>query len=414
MDSQLRAWWWHRQGLDGALDGTDPATVLARTGWARSVGGVNPYLTLFARAGTSRERADAALQALEIHELPAARGCTYVVPREHFALALQVGRSAPEAEVKVVEKLGVPRAEVDRLCAAVLDVVGEHPMDPAELKDALGGAVRNLGEEGRKKGQATTLPVALGLLQAAGEIRRVPVNGRLDQQRYGYVRWHAPGTGWSDDEARAELARLYFDWIGPASMAHFRWFSAFSLATAKKATAGLGLVDVGDGLLALPERAKEYAGYVPPERPAHSLLASIDALILLRRDHPAMLTAEDAARGLPGGQRPPEGVAERSPRSSGRTLAAQPAAQLGGIADLLDHPIVDRGRLVGLWQYDPDAGVIVWWTFAGRADKALRAAVERTEAYIRDQLGDARSFSLDSPRSRAPRLAALRAARELA
>jgi len=34
--------------------------------------------------------------------------------------------------------------------------------------------------------------------------------------------------------------------------------------------------------------------------------------------------------------------------------------------------------------------------------------VQRTERFVRDQLGDARSFSLDSPESRAPRIAALR------
>ena len=39
---------------------------------------------------------------------------------------------------------------------------------------------------------------------------------------------------------------------------------------------------------------------------------------------------------------------------------------------------------------------------------ALATAVQRTEAYVRDQLGDARSFSLDSPKSRAPRIQALR------
>jgi len=387
--TRLRAWWWHRQGLDGGLRGADPATVLAGTGWARSVGGVNPYLTLLARAGTSREAVDTAVRDLAIYELPAARGCTYVVPREHFGLALQVGRSAPEAEVRVLDKLGVPRREVDALCAAVLGVVGDRPMDPAQLREVLGDAVRSLGEEGRKRGQSTTLPAALGLLQAAGEIRRVPVNGRLDQQRYGYVRWQPPDTGYSDEEARAELARLYFDWIAPASLAHFRWFTAFSAATAKAATAGLGLVDVGDGLLATPARAKEYADYRPPTRPAYSLLASIDALILLRRDHAALLDPADAERGVPGGK---------------------PAARLGGIVDLEDHPIVDRGRLVGLWQYDQAAGSIVTWTFAGRTDKALGEAVARTGAYVRDQLGDARSFSLDSPKSRAPRLAALRAA----
>ena len=67
----LRAWWWHRQGLDGSLGSAAPAEVLARTGWARSVGGANPYLTLFARAGTGRAAVDAAQADLAIHELPA-------------------------------------------------------------------------------------------------------------------------------------------------------------------------------------------------------------------------------------------------------------------------------------------------------------------------------------------------------
>ena len=44
-------------------------------------------------------------------------------------------------------------------------------------------------------------------------------------------------------------------------------------------------------------------------------------------------------------------------------------------------------------------------------DKALDAAILRTEAFVRDQLGDARSFSLDSPKSRAPRVQAIRAMR---
>src|SRR5438093_6560331 len=86
--SKIRAWWAWRQGLDGSLAGKSPAEVLERTGWARSVGGVGPYLTLFARAGTSRQAADAAVAKLAIHELPSVRGCTYVVPAPDFALAL--------------------------------------------------------------------------------------------------------------------------------------------------------------------------------------------------------------------------------------------------------------------------------------------------------------------------------------
>ena len=44
----------------------------------------------------------------------------------------------------------------------------------------------------------------------------------------------------------------------------------------------------------------------------------------------------------------------------------------------------------------------------GVKDRALSALVERTEAYVRGELGDARSFSLDSPKSRTARVEALR------
>ena len=70
---------------------------------------------------------------------------------------------------------------------------------------------------------------------------------------------------------------------------------------------------------------------------------------------------------------------------------------------------MDRGRLVGLWEYDQTTESIAWVSFV-KKDKALHEAVTRTENFVRDQLGDARSFSLDSPKSRAPRIAALRKA----
>jgi hypothetical protein len=42
-----------------------------------------------------------------------------------------------------------------------------------------------------------------------------------------------------------------------------------------------------------------------------------------------------------------------------------------------------------------------------KKNKDLEAAVRRTEEYIREDLGDARSFSLDSPKSRVPKIEAL-------
>src|SRR5437764_412605 len=116
MDStKLRAWWSHRQGLDGSLQGKSAAEVLERCGWARSVGGVGPYLTLFSRAGISRQQADKDVARLAIHELPTARGCTYVLPAADFAVGLKVGEAFGGADIKVALKLGVTEKEIDRL-----------------------------------------------------------------------------------------------------------------------------------------------------------------------------------------------------------------------------------------------------------------------------------------------------------
>jgi hypothetical protein len=90
-------------------------------------------------------------------------------------------------------------------------------------------------------------------------------------------------------------------------------------------------------------------------------------------------------------------------------VVADSATRLvGALADLPSHAILDRGRIIGLWEYDVNTGSIAWATFSGRKDKALASAVEETQAYVRDQLGDARSFSLDSPGSRVGRIASLR------
>ena len=78
--------------------------------------------------------------------------------------------------------------------------------------------------------------------------------------------------------------------------------------------------------------------------------------------------------------------------------------------DLPSHGIFDRGKLVGLWEYDPDTESIAWASFMGK-NKEMERAVAKTEEYVRTQLGDARSFSLDSPKSRAPRIQALRGAK---
>lgn len=391
-DATLRAYWSHRQGLDGSLAGATPAQVLERAGWARSVGGTTPYLTLFSRAGVRRAEADAAVAALAIHELPSARDCTYVLPARDFALASVIGGGASStAELRTAEKLGVTRAEVDDLADAVLTQLFSAPLDPAGLRKALGDRVRSLGDAGKKKGIATTLPLALGLLQTRSRIRRVPVDGRLDQQRFRYVPWpDAPVWPGDVHAARAELASRYWDWIGVASLAHFRWFSGVTLAAAKAAIAGLELHPLaGTDLLATPATLAELRTYAVPATSQIALIGWLDGLVLLRRDLDGVTDAADRDHPL---------------RTPARTAG-------GTLTDLPHQGIVDRGRLIGLCDYDPGTEEVVWAPItkltAAQTTSTLDA-VRVTEAFIRDDLGDNRGMSLDSPASRAPRLAALR------
>jgi hypothetical protein len=387
---KLRAWWWHRQALDGRLRGVAPGEILAQTGWARSVGGVGPYLALHARAGTSREAADAAVASLAIYELPAARNCTYVVPAADFALALKAGAGFTN-EWKTARKLGVTEKEIARLCEAVLKALEKGPLDPDEMREGAGPAVRSLGEAGKKKGLATTLPVALEQLQTEGKIRHVPANGRLDQQRYTYTLWRPnPLAQWKlpPEETMVELARRYFAWTGPATLAEFQWFSALTGKAAKAALEPLRLQALAapdDERLMFPEDLERFSTFQVPKEAQYRLVASIDAISLLRRNLKTIVDDSDR-----------EGMLTRAQAS-------------GGLMDLPSHAIVDRGRVVGIWEYDPAAESIVWFPFIAR-NRELEQAVADTEGYIRADLGDARAYSLDSPKSRGPRLAALRQA----
>jgi hypothetical protein len=389
--ARLRAWSWHRQGLDGSLAGCTAEQVLARAGWARSVGGANPYLTLFARAGIRRGQVDADVLAHRILELPTARGCTYVLGRDDFAWALRLGQAAAEATFKVVGRLGVDRGEIALLEEQVLHALTEAgvPLDPRQLKDELGDSVRNLGEEGKKKGATTTLPTALGILQADGRIRRVPAGGRLDQQRYAYAPWGLRPSELSDEEIRAELIRHYLGWTGGATFKQSQWFTGFTVAQSKAALADVGAVEVptagagtGSGSLwMLPDDVDLLAAFEEPAEEQIQLLAGSDSLVLLRRNAAELLAEEDQDKAALG------------------SLALQ--------ADLPDHPILDRGRIIGLWQYDPARERIAAWVFGASTTPAVTRRIAEVEAWIKEDLADFRAYSLDSPASRQKRIDAL-------
>jgi Winged helix DNA-binding domain len=387
---KYRSWVASRQGLIGKKYSTARQALLG-AGWQRSVGGVSPYLAIRARSGEGRQQMDDLAVALELFELPSARSCTYVLPAEHFALGLAV--AAPHSgitELAAARKFGMPQDELDRLKTAVTEILQGGPLSPADMKPLLGDKVRNFGEEGKKKGLTTSLPLALSLLQTEGIIRRKPANGRLDTQRYDYELWNPPVANIPDAEAAArELAHCYFGWTGAATLKEFREFSLLSAKVAAAAAQACALepLEPGSDLLALPGAAAEYAEYTGPDTPDYRFVGCIDSYLLNRRGSQFWLAECDSHIETP---------TQRGLKTAGE------------LTELSSHAILDRGRLIGLWEFDAAEGEVVWFSWIKPPTDALRQAATETEAYVRAELGDARSFSLDSPKSRQPKLEALR------
>ena len=305
---RVRAFWAARQGMAGAMRGQSAHDVLAKTGWARSVGGANPYVAIFDRAGLGRGAVDAEVAKNAISELPSARGCTYVVPKSDYAVALRAAQmKGGDAEIAAAKKfLGVTDAELAKLEKRVLDAVAKAPLDPAAIEEACGDAVRSLGAEGKRRGVTTTLPLVLGRLQTQGQIRRVPTDGRLDQQRYRYARWtNGPLEKTKIDDAALaiELARRFFRWTGPATVAQLAWWSGLGVKAARGAAAEVKAVTLEDGserLLFADDRDALLAMDVPKE-PRVSFVSSLDNAMHMRREVEPHMDAADAARKMPGG-----------------------------------------------------------------------------------------------------------------
>lgn len=385
--TRLRAFWAERQFRP--LDG--PRNVLLGSGWARSVGGSNPYLTLFSRGRITKAEAEAALASGEIAEVPCARGCTYVVPRDDIPLAITVGQAFQEkGELAGAKKhLDFTGEDLHSQNQAVLEALGDDELDPKEIRARLGDKVISFGAEGKKRGLTTSLPISLGWLQARGHIRRVSVTGRLDGERYRYATWNPSplsGVELTREQAYEKLAERFFDWLGVATAANFRWFSGLSVTAAKAALAPLDLVTVDGDWLARPSDLEALAKFRPSDEPGVRFVSCLDSTLLLRRDVAALVSDEDASQEM----RAENGI-----------------VQVRSVMDLASNAILDRGRLVGLWEYDAFAKELVYKTWSPHVSEVKAAATE-TERFIRDELGDARSFSLDSPESRQPRVAYLR------
>jgi hypothetical protein len=388
---RARAHWLQRQGLGAPVKGKIE-DVVAATGWPRTLGGSDVYLALRARApGMARKTLDQAVDASKLQVIPAVRGCIYLVPRPEVPLVLRVAeeqyRKRTEREL---QKVGVDDKELATLGAEVLKVLRKGAMTPDVLRQALPeGAVRSLGEKGRKLGVSSPLPAALRYLEFEGKVERTLEGGRLDSERYD---WRLPAqnpfTGAkvpSDPVDRnAAIARRFFQSAGPATIRELSNWTALAQKDARAAMDRLPLAPVT--IEGSPEEA----------------FALEEDLPVLRAPAPAakgfsFLPFEDNFIVLHGGP-----GAFVDPRHHGRSIpvwGTTRATTLGQATHMSMRALCEGDRIAGLWEYDPDSKQVVFGTFdplPPARRKAAAAQAEELGRFLREEIGHARSFVLDT------------------
>ncbi len=401
--AQLRAGWTLGHGLDAPNAG-DVLQTIARAGWPRTLGGVDVYLSLLARNPdldpAALDRAVCVDRAAEV--VPAARGCIYVVPASEVATCLRFADQGwLKRTLRDCEKAGVSRTEFEAAVAAVGDALDDTPLATEKLRERLpAGVVRSLGEAGKKVGMSTVLPAAIRALEFQGLAARTQADGHLRNERYVWRRrspdLSAAVASTDPLTAHRMLAQHYFAVAAPARVRDFAdW-------------AGLGLKDAQAAVVHLDLLAATVAGCKEPYLLPAVLADRLREAVEVRS--PRLLSLVDPLLDYRGNALPalfdPDYHGIELPAPGGKSA---PIAQL---TSLWQRCIFDGGAMCGIWEFDPDARAVVVAPFRPLAvarQRLLRIEIERTTVLLRDRLGDARAYSLDSDKSLRERTAWVRA-----
>lgn len=406
--ASARALWSAKQGLAPRSGGSAVETV-TRTGWVRTLGGVDVYLAVRARCpDLCRADLDRAVASGQLRVIPAARGCIYLVPDRDVPMALSLAASLwrPRTE-RDLARAGSSWDEVEKLARAVVDILAGSSLTTAAVRKALpDGAVRSFGPAGKKVGLSSALPVALRVLEFAGRIERTLEGGRLDTERY---HWRTARDGAARDAIAAHdrdpgardaaVARHFLTVAGPATLKQLATWSGLSRRDATAAVTAAGAIPVAiDGLtgdswlLAHDIDASRSAAVCEP---TVALLPFEDNLITMH-DGPAV-HVDPAHHDLPvdswGGTKKP--------------------VTLGTARHIGHRTIVAGDRVIGFWEYDIASDSVVCAPFApatGTLKGALDAEKASISGFLRDDVGHARSFSLDTDAAVQRRASAIHAA----
>ena len=374
-----RAAWWSKQGLAGDGKGSVGA-VIARTGWLRTLGGSDVYLAARARKpGMKRAELDAAVDKGELRVVPAARGCIYLVPRAMVAdLAAHNAETWLAQTEKELAKVGKTLAVVEALAPAVLAGLAGGPLATDALRKSISAEIPSFGEAGKKVGLSSPLPLALRLLELRGAVERTLEGGRLDNERY---LWRATTGALPPSKAPfAAIVDAFLGFAGPATVAQISAWSGRPQRDVKVALETLDAVAV-----TIPELGEAWLRHadarLEPGKPSGIAALAFEDNYLV--NHGGLAAVSD----------PKHHAIKADIWGSGKPET------LGEANHVLSRTIVVDGLIAGFWEIDPRANAAVWHTFEP-APKALAAKIEAlvqdTARFLLDEIGHAKTYSLDS------------------
>ena len=375
------------------------AEVVEQAGPIRTLGGVDVYLALRARApGLKREQLDRAVEQRDVQVIPAARSCIYLVAKRDVPCALRfAGQLRASRDEREFLKAGIHSGELEKLGKIIVQSLQkEGRLSTTQLRKQLPeGCFRSLGDAGKKLGLSSTLPPALRLLEFEGRIERFLKGQRLDSEVYlwGPTNPDAvspPINNSAPAGLNRRMAEIYFRAAGLGTQKMFAGWSGLNQRDSKAAIEKLDLQTFH--LEGEDEPFLGFEGIEPASASRVSFLPFEDNLIALQAGPQRLVDLRYHDVPVP---------------VWGRTRQAT----LGQARHSTLRSIVAANQIAGFWEFDPKKRQVETFCFADltpRHQHEVKHTAEGLGNFINEELEHGRSFSIDTDRALAERVQFIR------